>query len=158
MFRKFAKTLAVSLPVLYLASALAVAQMGVGGGTGAPGNPGGPGSPGAQPGVPGTLPSNPGPARPGDTLGRPGDPGNPPGVPSSPPAVPDTTNPALRDPAPPGTSTMPETSSERELRQQGEMPRTTSSPAPQRPSGIETPSSPSTSVSGTSGANSSRPR
>jgi hypothetical protein len=60
MIRKLVKTFAVSLPVLCLASTLALAQVGgVGGsgGPGAPGSPGGSGSMGAGPGNPGMVPS-----------------------------------------------------------------------------------------------------
>jgi len=156
MFRTVINTLATALPVLCLASALAVAQTG--GGAGTPGSPAGPGSPGLQPGTSGTLPSPSGQGSPGTPLGRPGDSGSPPGIPSSPPVLPNTTNPALRDPVPPGTPAMPETSGERALRQQGEMPQTPPSSDPRRPSGIETPSSPSTNVPDSSGANSPRPR
>ena len=66
---------------------------------------------GTGPGNPGTVPS---PGQPSNTLGRSGDPGAPP--------LPDTTSPSMRGPEPPGTFTTPETSRDRELRQQGEAP------------------------------------
>src|SRR5205823_5029435 len=143
MFWKFTKTFTISLAILCLVSTLALAQAGgVGGsaGPGAPGSPGGsggigpvPGNPAPGPGNPGTVPSNPGQSSPGDTLGRSGAPG------TTPPS-PDTTNPSMRSPEAPGTFTTPETSRERELRQQGEAPRTTPGTDPNRQSGLETPS------------------
>jgi hypothetical protein len=155
MFRMITKTFAVLLPVFWLASPLAMAQTGggaPGAGTGAPGSPGGSGSmsPGpSHPSTPGTLPRTPGQPSPGDTLGRPGDPGSPPGMP-------DPANPTRRIPEPPDISPRPETSGERELRQQGDTPRTTPDAAPQRRSGMETPSSPG--MSGPDTAETSRPR
>jgi hypothetical protein len=154
MFRKFTKTLTMSLAVLCLVSSLALAQAGGtggSGGTGAPGSPGGSGSMGPGPGNPGTVPNNPGQSSPGDTLGRPGGPGSSPGVP-------DMTNPSMRAPEPPGTSTTPETSRERELRQQGEAPRTAPGTDPGRRSGLETPGGTSTSIPDSSGTSRTRPR
>ena len=71
MFRKFTKTLTLSLAILCLVSTLALAQpggTGGSGGTGAPGSPGGSGSMGPGPGNPGTVPNTPGQSSPGDTL------------------------------------------------------------------------------------------
>jgi hypothetical protein len=151
MFRKFTKTLTLSLAMLCLVSGLALAQAGGAGGTGASGSPGGSGGMGSGPGNLGMVPSNPGQSSPGDTMGRSG-------VPGSPSGVPDTTNPSMRGNEPPGTFTTPETSRDRELRQQGEAPRTEPGTDSSRRSGLETPGGTSTSIPDSSGTNRTRSR
>jgi hypothetical protein len=153
MFWQFTKTFTMSLAILCLVSSLALAQAGGtggSGGTGASGSPGGSGSMGTGPGNPGTVPS-PGQPSPGGTLGRSGDP-------VSPPPLPDTTNPSMRGMEPPGTFTTPETSRDRELRQQGEAPRTEPGTDLNRRSGREIPGGTDTSIPDSSGTSRTLPR
>jgi hypothetical protein len=120
MFWKLAKTLMLALAILGLAPGLALAQVGgVGGsgGPGAPSSPGGGSSMGPGSSNPGSALNTPSQPSPGDNPGRSGGP-------SSPPPPPSTTTPEMRGPGSPGTFTTPEASRERELRQQGEAPRT----------------------------------
>jgi len=106
---------------------------------------------GPGPSNPGTVPNTPGQSSPGDTLGRSE-------VPGSPPPLPDATSPSVRGNEPPGTSAMPETSRDRELRQQGEAPRTEPGADPSRRSGLGTPGGTGTSVPDSSGTSRTRPR
>src|SRR5215471_13344661 len=127
MVWKFAKACAESLPVLCLISALALAQVGGtggSGGTGAAGSIGGSSNMGPGPGNLGTGPGSPG--------------------------IPNTASPSISGPEQPGTLNPPATSGDRELRMQGEAPRTEPGTDLQRRSGLDTPGGTGTSIPDTS--------
>ena len=142
MVWKFAKTCAASLSVLCLISTLALAQVGGTGGsagTGAAGSMAGSSNMGPGSGNLGTgpaSPSVPNTASPSVT-GSPG--------------MPNTASPSISGPAQPGTLNPPATSSDRELRMQGEAPRTEPGTDLQRRSGLDTAGGTATNTPDTAG-------